>query len=153
MTCDLSIASEAIVAGTPEAEDTPQDTFIFTNTPPASPRITTTTTANCRRGPNEVFDIVTVLNENMQFEPNGRNDQSTWWRILTPDGLDFCWISGTVVEFEGPQEDVAVIESPPTPSVGCLIYDESTPNDLDDTTCVPRACTGQDQPGTSCTPQ
>jgi hypothetical protein len=152
MTCDLSSASMPIVAGTPEAEDTPQEAFIVTNTPSATPKITTNRNANCRRGPNDIFDVVTVLNEGYQTEPNGRDWQSTWWRILTPDGLNFCWVSNLVVDFEGPEEDVAVVDSPPTPAVGCLIYDESTPNDLYDTTCVSRACTDQDQPGGECTP-
>jgi hypothetical protein len=135
-----------------------------TATPAGSPEphpiARVTTDAFCRTGPGTVYSAMRFLAAGTVIELTAQNDfLPQWWRAVLPDGGG-CWVSDVVLEVEGPAADLPRVEAPPTPTPtlrpapaqGCLIYDDSTPNNPTDTVCVPRACTPNDQPGGSCTP-
>lgn len=173
MICEMSSASGAIVAATSESEaatpeptsDTPAVFILPSGTPSSTPDnsspssepgATFVKNGNCRRGPGAAYDVITSLATGEQVPVEGRNAESTWWWILLSGSGAHCWVAGSVVDLSGPYADVPVIAAPPLPTettvVGCLVYDDTTPNNLTDTRCEPRACTPNDQPGGSCTP-
>lgn len=90
------------------AEDTPE--------PAVAPMGTFTSNAFCRRGPSTVFPDVRTFNQGQQVELDARNSQNTWSRVK----LDHCWTSNSLLDIEGPYEELPMIEVPlpeatPTP--------------------------------------
>jgi hypothetical protein len=62
-----------------------------TSTPPITPKITLTKNANCRKGPNALYNIVDQIVQSQMLTVIGRNEQNTWWQVLTASGWE-CWI-------------------------------------------------------------
>ena len=153
LTCELSSTSAPIVAATPEATAEEQ----------APPEITFTRDTLCYAGPGDPYPVVGSLLEGSTSLVAGIGADENWLIIENPRLADvLCWVNRS--DAEEPEgldlADIVVFPIPlpptatpkPEKTVGCLIYDDSTPNNLNDTVCVPRACTPNDQPGGSCTP-
>ncbi len=62
-----------------------------TSTPPLTPKITLTKNSNCRKGPNTLYNIVDQIAQSQALTVIGRNEQNTWWQVLTANGRE-CWI-------------------------------------------------------------
>jgi hypothetical protein len=80
----------AIVENT--ATNIPTETPIPpTSTPPITPKITLMKNSNCRKGPNALYNIVDQIVQSQMLTVIGRNEQNTWWQVLTASGRE-CWI-------------------------------------------------------------
>jgi len=73
-----------------------------------------TQNANCRKGPGTAYAVVTSLLQGQMVSIDGRNELSTWWWIVLPNG-GHCWVSDVSVDVAGPVEDVPAIPTPPPP--------------------------------------
>lgn len=118
--------------GAPPATEAPQEsptptlppieaTAIATETPaPAnvacSPSVTTTTLANVRNGPGQVFDIIGNLPQGASANVAGRSQDGQWWYIEFPAGQGgYAWISITITAPTCIPSTLAIIAGPPTP--------------------------------------
>jgi len=109
--------------------------------------------ANCRYGPNQVFNEVggVFAGDNIPIE--GRSEDGLWWLVRLPNGVQ-CWVAGSTGNATGNANSVPVVQGPPTPIPppteeiiqGCFVYD---PNQQPVCT-VP--CPANAQPGEACTP-
>lgn len=70
--------------------------------------------ANCRSGPDTVYDKVTSFQAGSYLTLVGHNADNTWWYILS--GNTNCWISGTTGHTTGPLGALPLISAPPTPT-------------------------------------
>jgi hypothetical protein len=127
------------------------------------PRASMAEDSLCWTGPGSVYEVVSSVLAGTSVQLIGRDLQGGWWVIDAPryPGVA-CWVPRQRIDVP-PTLDVdglSIFAIPPIPTPterpqaasGCLIYDDSTPNNPTDTVCVPRACTPNDQPGGSCTP-
>jgi len=126
----LTAAAETVQASLPE----PSPTFI-TNTPkpsstatiepptvaPILPTFTPSGTffvvdtgANCRSGPDTIYDKITSFQAGTYLTLVGHNSDNSWWYILT--GNTNCWISGSTGHTTGPLGSLPLITAPPTPT-------------------------------------
>jgi hypothetical protein len=75
---------------------------------------------NCRSGPGTEYPILDTLYYNMSQVVRGRNEDSTWWYINTPNiavGY-YCWVWGKTVTLSGGDpSQVPVVAPPPEPTV------------------------------------
>jgi len=79
------------------------------------PTVTAIMNANCRSGPEGVFDVVGYLLDDEAAAIEGRLADSSWWLIPNPDRPGQCWIASNVVEATCLGEDIPVVAKPPTP--------------------------------------
>jgi hypothetical protein len=131
----------------PLATDTP------TPTPtPVPPMAKSLQDANCRLGPDVRYNVVAGLLKGQTALIEGRNQDSSWWWILLPNGNAHCWIWGDLVEVSGDVAGLRVIIPPPlptptpTPIPGCWNY-----NQQKQLVCV-APCPADPHPGGACTP-
>jgi hypothetical protein len=131
----------------PLVTDTP------TPTPtPVPPMAKSLQDANCRLGPDVRYDLVAGLLKGQTALIEGRNQDSSWWWILIPNGNAHCWIWADLVEVTGDVAGLRVIIPPPlptatpTPIQGCWIY-----NQQKQLVCA-APCPPNAQPGGACTP-
>jgi RNA polymerase sigma-70 factor (ECF subfamily) len=108
-------------SSTPEASSTPspQVTATITLTPiPVinDPTGEFTQNANCREGPGTAYNVVTSLLQGQTVLIDGRNEPSSWWWIVLPDG-GHCWVSGVTVDVAGPVDNLPVVPVVPPPPV------------------------------------
>lgn len=112
------IVNEARIAEEPStpSEPTPEPlpTITSTNTPVPSVS-SATTTVNLRTGPSTVYDAVDILLPGESVQIIGRNSASTWWQVITENGL--LWISAAVTVPSNVTTDIPVVLAPPTPTV------------------------------------
>lgn len=73
------------------------------------------TNAACRAGPGLDYSIVDYLEPGQTAPIEGRNDDSSWWYILSPNLGSQCWISGQLVELTGDYSQAPIVETPPIP--------------------------------------
>jgi hypothetical protein len=138
-----------------------------TITPVSIPVFVLIKNANCRFGPDVVFDVVNSALTGASVPIEGKNEDGTWWLVRLPNG-DLCWMAGSTGNPNGNLGNVPFVQSPPTPippepteippeptqvspeptqaPQGCYVYD---PNQQPVCT-VP--CPGNAQPGGACTP-
>lgn len=62
-----------------------------TSTAPIPPKITLTNNSNCRKGPGGNYNIVDQVSQSQTLSVIGRNEENTWWQVLTVNGQE-CWI-------------------------------------------------------------
>jgi hypothetical protein len=111
-------------------ETSPTPTATASPVPPATPIPQTPMTApawlqanenvNCRRGPGVEYDNLDTLIKGWSARIYGRNENSTWWYINSPNiavGY-YCWVSGNSVTVTGDTSQVPVVvpPQPPTPT-------------------------------------
>jgi hypothetical protein len=127
---------------TPLPTDTPTltPTPTFTPTPPATPTATPTFTPtatptptpipmpqavviverlNARSGPGILYEPITIVFLDDQFEVVGRNWPGDWWQICCVAGGQTAWVFGESIEINGDTSVVPVITNippPPTPT-------------------------------------
>ncbi len=150
---DWSEYAEAKITVQGEVVSTlPPVTATLTSTPtsaltatPSIPTLILNKNGNCRRGPGQVYEVLTSLLAGQQVPIVGRNEDETWWFVRIPTG-ELCWISRVTGDAQGNTSIVPVESAPPTPQQACLVYD---PNQQPVCTlpCPPNA-----QPGDACTP-
>lgn len=112
---------------------------------PSVPTLVLIQNANCRRGPSQVYDVLTSLLTGQAVPIVGKNEDETWWLVRIPTG-ELCWISKVTGNAQGNTGIVPVAQASPAPEQGCFVFD---PNQHPVCTlpCPPNA-----QPGGACTP-
>ncbi|MBN2388858.1 MAG: hypothetical protein JXB85_17715 [Anaerolineales bacterium] len=90
---------------------------------------------NCRSGPGPAYHIDDTFFAGASAPIVGRNPESTWWYILSPNLNIHCWVWGEQVDIEGEVGEVQVVEvgPPPTdeptneppPQINCAQYTDS----------------------------
>jgi hypothetical protein len=97
------------------------------------PSLTALQNLNCRAGPSTRHEIEDTLFEGVSAPIEGRDQESTWWYILSPNQGIYCWVSGEQVEIVGDVSQVRVQRAsppptreaptkPPAPQVDCTKY-------------------------------
>jgi hypothetical protein len=118
-------ASEPIVAETPEIiplwTETPPPqvapTLTDTPTPQSSvPIFTFDQNANCRRGPATAYKVTTAFATGLEVQVDGRNQDSTWLRVLIPNTQAFCWVAISTGSLPGEPESLPLASYPPLPA-------------------------------------
>jgi RNA polymerase sigma-70 factor (ECF subfamily) len=100
------------------SDDTPTPTPTLTIMPTSTPctaSVTANVNATCRFGPGQIWNAMGYLLQGETSPIDGRNATSTWWWILNPDAQGHCWIWDGTVTIVCYQEDIPIIEPPPTP--------------------------------------
>lgn len=110
-------AQLSAVPPTPQASPT----LAMTETPEATitptyslPLLTVNEDTNCRSGPGQDFEIVTVLRTGKQAEILGRSTSGNYWVIKNPDSGNPCWIWGEYAVASGSFQTLPSMTPPPT---------------------------------------
>lgn len=136
------------VVGAP-APANPEPAVIDTATPSPAPAATETPSvamltlslnANCRKGPSQVYGVVTSLLEGKSVPITGRSEEGNWWLVRIPTG-EYCWISGATGSIAGNVQVLPVA----TAQYGCFVYVAGEP-----VCTIP--CPKHAVPGDQCTP-
>ncbi|MBM3153268.1 MAG: SH3 domain-containing protein [Chloroflexi bacterium] len=94
----------------------PQQPAAPTNTPIPPVTATALVNANCRSGPDTIFDFLATLKQGESASVVGMNDTfGDWWQVELNDGIQ-CWIQADSLTFTGDTNSVAFVASPPTPT-------------------------------------
>jgi uncharacterized protein YgiM (DUF1202 family) len=114
---------------------------------PSVPTLTLIENANCRRGPGQVYDVLTSLLKGQAVPITGKSDDGYWWLVRIPT-KELCWISSVTGNSQGNTGIVPVVQAPPTPvqEQGCYVFD---PNQQPVCTLP---CPAHAQPGGACSP-
>jgi hypothetical protein len=124
---DVTLTPESadILTVTPTATDevgmvTPTDTGTITDTPdtpqaPIVPSVVAKTDANCRQGPETVFDVYGRLPAGQSASIMGRLVDNTWFLIALPNHSSYCWMAVSVVDILGTLDNVPIVEAPALP--------------------------------------
>ena len=56
--------------------------------------------SNCYNGPAETYLVVTILESGEKVDVIGRNNDSSWWRIVKSPSID-CWVANESGTFTG----------------------------------------------------
>lgn len=115
--------------------------------------------ANCRYGPNMVFQTISILEKGDQLVVLARSIGNGWLLVLIPTGGTECWVWQDLLivkddleglpEIPGPPLPLITSTSPPkeTVEIGCWVEnDPQYPNG----TCKPLPCGPNDFPATEC---
>lgn len=103
--------------------ETPQPTTTATllpQTPLSGPAwLQANVNTNCRRGPSPEYDNLDTLPKQWSARIYGRNEDSTWWYINSPNiGIGYyCWVWGGGVTILGDTSQVPVVVPPPPPTI------------------------------------
>ncbi len=110
-------AQLSAVPPTPQA--TP--TLVMTGTPTATitptyslPMLTVNEDTNCRTGPGQDFEVVTVFRAGKQAEILGRSTSGDYWIVKNPENGAPCWIWGEYVAVSGSLHLLPSMTPPPT---------------------------------------
>jgi hypothetical protein len=108
----------------PPATPTPKPALsTWTPTPAAGsgettgPTLSLTQNANCRAGPDTVYEIVDTLLKGQMVLIKGQNEDHDWLWVEKPYGSGNCWVSSSMGMVSGDLIDVAVVAAPPLPPV------------------------------------
>jgi len=71
--------------------------------------------ANCRDGPDVIYDIVTTFTQGEILDVIGKNQLENWWLVSLPNSNGECWISKNIIKLTC-CDDVAIVGAPPTPT-------------------------------------
>lgn len=109
--------------------------------------------ANCRKGPEIGYEIVTSMLEGQTAFIEGRNQENTWWWVRIPQSQNHCWVADNVIRITGPLNGLPIIQALPlpsptsTPAQGCWVWNAN----LQQNECIV-PCPPNPQPGGACTP-
>lgn len=119
LACNLGRSAATAV---PEITNTPSQTPAPLTETPEPPPTTGAATAEvvtnafCRLGPGTVYLDYTAYPVGTVLEIDGRNADSTWWRVQVPNTQQSCWISSILLELSGDLDAVPELPDPPTPA-------------------------------------
>jgi hypothetical protein len=80
------------------------------------PTLTAKVNANCRTGPNVIFDEYGYLLNGQSAPVVGRASDNSWYVAQLPDRSRPCWISASIVSINFDPAMIKIIASPPTPT-------------------------------------
>ena len=63
---------------------------------------------NCREGPSPDYEIMDTFFEGDSAPIEGRNEESTWWKIQSPNLDILCWVWGDQIETSGDLELIGI---------------------------------------------
>ncbi len=72
--------------------------------------------ANCRAGPGTAYNETGFVPEGFTAQIEGRNEESNWLWIQTPNGADHCWVSTIALELDFDPETLTVVASQALPA-------------------------------------
>lgn len=78
-----------------------------------SPSFSLTQNANCRAGPDTVYEIVDSLLKGQVVLIKGQNEDHYWFWVQKPSGSGNCWVSSSMGMVSGDLIGVAVVPAPP----------------------------------------
>jgi uncharacterized protein YraI len=73
---------------------------------------------NCRSGPGQNYEIITVFQSGASAEIVGRYPENDWWLINNPFGSGTCWIWGEFATVSGSHWTVPSVTPPPPATAG-----------------------------------
>jgi uncharacterized protein YraI len=112
---DASPTFTPIVAQADNPTPTPTNTVAPTA---CSPIVTTTTDANVRGGPGQVYNIYGVIPLGGTAPLAGKSADGAWWYIGFAAGAGgYGWISGSITTASCTPGTLAIIAAPPTPTL------------------------------------
>ena len=82
----------------------------------AVPMVSVSVPTNCRVGPGQVYDQVSVLLVGRQVEVVARSADGAYWVVRNPGGAGTCWLWGYYATVLGPIGGLPVWDPPPTPA-------------------------------------
>jgi len=97
----------------PQPSSTATVTITSTEEPPA---VTASANANCRTGPNIIFDEYGYLLEGEAAPAVGRASDNSWYVVQLPDRPKPCWISTSIITIDFDPAVLSIVVSPPTPT-------------------------------------
>jgi hypothetical protein len=93
---------------------------------------------NCRLGPSPDYPVEDIFRAGTQASIEGRNADSSWWLITSPNRNVRCWVWGDEVDVEGDVSGIEIVEPPPLvileptltetlqPTVNCAQYTDAS---------------------------
>jgi hypothetical protein len=91
--------------------------FSEEQSPACPPRAEAVINANCRSGPGEIYDFLSVLKEGESSPVVGRSQDSSYWVIERPDAAGNCWIWSELVELNSSDCKVLIFDTPAPPEI------------------------------------
>jgi hypothetical protein len=98
------------------AQPEPTVTEEVPDTEVCTPSVTASMNANCRFGPDAVFDVLGYLLQDETALRDGRLADNSWWFIQNPDRAGQCWIASNVVQADCVSDEIPIVAAPPTPT-------------------------------------
>jgi hypothetical protein len=100
---------------------TPTVTMTATQTPTITPTYSTPIlvfngNTNCRKGPGEEFDVVTVVRSGQKVEAVGRLEKTNYWLVKKPGSAETCWVAGDFATASGSIHVLPTVTAPPIPT-------------------------------------
>ena len=100
---------------------TPTVAATATQTPTVTPTYTTPIllfngNANCRKGPGEEFDVVTVVRSGQKAEAVGRLEKTNYWLVKKPGSAETCWVTDDFAKSSGSIQMLPTVTAPSTPT-------------------------------------
>ncbi len=77
------------------------------------PLVVARQTLNCRGGPSPLYDTKDTFNQGESAPIQGRNQDGTWWQIISPHLQIPCWVWGEQTDVQGDTSDVPLIAVAP----------------------------------------
>jgi hypothetical protein len=108
-------ATQSTVTPTP-GRGTMTPTATPTSIVAMGPSLTATINTNCRAGPGKVYDVVDILPQGRTAVIEGRNAESSWFRINLSNTIR-CWVSIISVSVQGDVSIVSIIAAPEIPAL------------------------------------
>jgi hypothetical protein len=79
-----------------------------------APTFTFDKNTNCRAGDSTAYDVLASFLQSQQADIEGRNQDSSWFRVLIASG-GHCWVSAATGTPAGPYAALQVVVPPPLP--------------------------------------
>lgn len=116
----------------PDTEEEPRSAPTSTATlepTEVTPLLTAIEDANCRTGPDVIFDEYGYLLEGNSAPAIGRASDNSWYVAQLVDRPSHCWISASIVSLNVDPSVLPIFASPPTPtpalgSIGGVLWHE-----------------------------
>jgi hypothetical protein len=71
---------------------------------------------NCRKGPGEEYDVLTVVRTGVKVEAVGRLDKTNYWLIKKPGSAETCWVADDFAKPSGSIHMLPTVTAPPMPT-------------------------------------
>jgi hypothetical protein len=124
LTVEESVTIPAPEEPSPTLTITPIPTITVTPSP-VNPLIRVSVDTDCRAGPGDIYEGISVAQVGIRYRLIGRDIPSNSWVILLPDGRQ-CWIGGQSITLEGNPAAVPAF-LPPVGSISGIIFDTNSP--------------------------
>ena len=112
---DLIATVEPLPADLPTSTASIAAALPTSTPPPTTPLVTAVNSpVNLRAGPGTNYDVVGLLPQGESLPIVGRNIDSTWWQVMTSNGLQ--WISAAVTQATLTESGIRVVAIPATPT-------------------------------------